>query len=567
MIGEIPWRAQSTADIASLSQAIIEHLPDALIILDKRDQIQFANNAAEALFGRPADELLGAAFGYPVIEDSFAEIEVRRRGGSMVVVEVRVSDITWSGETGRLVALRDVTDRKHIEERVHDLERERTQADVANRAKSDFLAMMSHELRTPLNAIVGYAELLDLGVEGPLNARQQHHIQRLRQSSKHLLGLVNDVLDLSRLEAGRLSVERRVADASGVLNQAMEVIRPVASMRGVDVSVECTDQTIAFAGDEIRVRQILINLLQNSVKFTAEGGAIVVTCGTAAPVPEARLPREQAFVFIEVSDTGIGIPADRLSAVFDPFFRVDSGHSRRTEGSGLGLSISRRLARLMGGDITLESELGHGSKFTLWLPVVGDAPTNAQAEFLASNDKPRPITPAQSVTVDNDAQTGKAALADAGESLLHDSVAIVAGLVARLRIHQDIRGARDLRYSDLANHLGSFLAILGETLVAMSEQGVADARAIEEGVEILKVIADRHGRQRARLGWGAKALEREWRMLDDEIERSLVEHSSQLPPQTIERARGVIQQLLVEAEARSRRALHGIAVSDEPRRR
>ena len=567
MIGEIPWRAQNASDIASLSQAIIEHLPDALIILDKQDQIQFANNAAEALFGRPADELLGAAFGYPVIEDAFAEIEVMRRGGAMVVVEVRVSDITWSGETGRLVALRDVTDRKHIEERVRDLERERTQADVANRAKTDFLAMMSHELRTPLNAIVGYAELLDLGVEGPLNERQQHHIQRLRQSSKHLLGLVNDVLDLSRLEAGRLTIDRRVANASGVLSQAMEVIRSVASTRGVDVSVKCENQTIAFEGDEIRVRQILINLLQNSVKFTAEGGSIVVTCGTRAPVPEARLAREHAFVFIEVSDTGIGIPADRLSAVFDPFFRVDSGHSRRTEGSGLGLSISRRLARLMGGDITLESELGVGSRFTLWLPVAGEAQSNAQFDTSASGSKPRPITPAQSVAVDSAATTDKAALADAGESLLRDSVAIVAGLVARLRHQQDIRGAGELRYSDLANHLGSFLAILGETLVAMSEQGVADARAIEEGVEILKVIADRHGRQRARIGWGAKALEREWRMLDDEIERSLIEHSSQLPPQTIEKARAVIQQLLLEAEARSRRALHGLAVSDEPRRR
>jgi PAS domain S-box-containing protein len=561
MIGGIPWRAQDASRVASLSQAIIEHLPDALIILDKHDRIQFANRAAESLFGRTGETLLGAPFGHPVIEDAFAEIEIVRRGSSMLV-EVRVADILWSGECGRLVALRDVTDRKRIEERVRDLERERTQADVANRAKSDFLAMMSHELRTPLNAIVGYAELLDLGVDGQLNPRQQQHIDRLRQSSKHLLGLVNDVLDLSRLEAGRLTVDRRVALVNGVLNHAMEVISPVAGARGIDVSVQCPDGSSAFEGDEARARQILINLLQNSVKFTAEGGKIVVSCGTRPPPAEARLPHDRAFVFIEVSDTGIGIPADHLAAVFDPFFRIDSGHARRTEGSGLGLSISRRLARLMGGDITLESEPGKGSRFTLWLPARVKPRSSGRAASPSSDRRTDLSTPAPSIAADR-APGDRAALADAGECLIREAVGIVAGLVARLRHQEDVQSAAKLRYGDLANHLVSFIASLGETLVAMSEQGTAEARSVEEGVEILQVMADRHGRHRSRMGWTSAAVESEWRMLGDEIERSLIEQSSQLPPRTIDKARTVIQQLLLEAEARSRRTLHASGAERE----
>lgn len=239
----------------------------------------------------------------------------------------------------------------------------------ANQAKSQFLSSMSHEIRTPLNAIIGFTSLFDLEIAGPLTALQSKYLARIRASTSHLLKLIEDVLDLAKVEAGRMDVRRERAQAAAAVLAAVGLVEPQAIAAGItidyrDASADC------YLGDEDRVRQILVNLLANAVKFTERGGRVTVTCGTS-PEPDAdvqRLRNEAAWVFIRVADTGIGIGAEMRESVFEAFVQTEQGLTRRRDGTGLGLTISRELARCMDGDLTLRSELGEGSHFTLWLP-------------------------------------------------------------------------------------------------------------------------------------------------------------------------------------------------------
>ena len=241
-------------------------------------------------------------------------------------------------------------------------------AEAANRAKSEFLANMSHEFRTPINAIVGYSDLLQLGISGPLTETQKEQLTRIRASSDHLLGLVEDVLDLAKIEAGRIEIKQELSYVAEPVTAALELITIQAEARGLRLDNRCgATSALAFQGDADRVRQILANVLSNAVKFTEPGGKISVSCTIEAePDPRARLLPGQ-WVCVRVEDTGIGIAAEQVEAVFQPFVQAESGHTRTRGGTGLGLTISRRLARLMGGDLTVSSELGRGSCFTLWL--------------------------------------------------------------------------------------------------------------------------------------------------------------------------------------------------------
>ena len=268
-------------------------------------------------------------------------------------------------------------------------EESRARAEAADRAKSVFLATMSHEFRTPLNAVQGYAQLLELGIQGALTAEQGVYVRRLQAASAHLLGLVEDVLDLSRLDAGQLRVTCVPADARPAVDAALALTLPLAAAKQITlVDAQALDgpdgpgggeserPAVPYVGDEHRVRQILINLLSNAVKFSPPGARVEVECRPAAGVrvpgaPAPGLepgPRPDGWTVIRVRDGGIGIHPKQLEAVFAPFMQVDAGHTRREEGSGLGLAISRRLARLMGGELTVESTVGAGSTFTLTLP-------------------------------------------------------------------------------------------------------------------------------------------------------------------------------------------------------
>ena len=255
---------------------------------------------------------------------------------------------------GRVWSYRDVTERARAEAALRDA---KAQAETANRTKSAFLAMMSHELRTPLNAIAGYAELMQLGIHGPVTDEQAHALGRIQASQRHLLGLIDEVLTHAKLETGNVHYELTSVNAGEAIAKAEELLAPQAWIKGVTITTASCPADVRLLGDAEKVQQILVNLLSNAVKFTTRGGRIEIECSVA-----------QSTARITICDTGVGIAAEMLDRIFEPFVQVRSELTRSADGTGLGLAISRALARGMGGDVTVSSTVGRGSSFTLVLP-------------------------------------------------------------------------------------------------------------------------------------------------------------------------------------------------------
>ena len=235
-------------------------------------------------------------------------------------------------------------------------EEAREAAEVANRAKNDFLAVMSHELRTPLNAIVGYAELLHDGIAGPVNDIQREQLGRVQMSANHLVELVDEILSFSRIESGQENIRQGPVEVARVTREAGALVEPVVAAKGLRFALDVPSENVVISSDAAKVRQILVNLLSNAIKFTDEGKIVL----------ESRI--ENGRVEFEVRDTGIGIALENQERVFETFWQVDQSATRKAGGAGLGLSVSRRLARALGGDLSVESELGKGSRFRFWLP-------------------------------------------------------------------------------------------------------------------------------------------------------------------------------------------------------
>ena len=256
--------------------------------------------------------------------------------------------------TGVIVHGVDVTE--HVRAR-RDAEAARNEAEKANRAKSEFLAVMSHELRTPLNAIDGYAEIIELGIRGPVTEEQRGDLTRIRRSQRHLLSLINDVLNYARIEAAAVRYDITAVPLDEILASCDAITAPQRRAKGLSFGHSGCVGVVVKADPE-RLQQILINLLTNAIKFTEPGGDIGVACRV-----------EQHVAYMTVSDTGRGIPPEQLARIFEPFVQVDSQLTRTNEGIGLGLAISRDLARGMGGDLTAESTLGVGSQLTLTIPM------------------------------------------------------------------------------------------------------------------------------------------------------------------------------------------------------
>jgi signal transduction histidine kinase len=229
---------------------------------------------------------------------------------------------------------------------------------VANKHKSEFLANMSHELRTPLNAIIGFSEALIDRLFGELNEKQAEYLKDIHESGRHLLSLINDILDLSKIEAGRMELDVSTFDLPAALSNAITLVRERAQRHAIDLALEVDKSLRAFSGDERKFKQIMLNLLSNAVKFTPDGGRVAVS---------AR--KDTTHVEISVQDTGIGIAPEDQAAVFEEFRQVGRDHMRKAEGTGLGLTLVKRFVELHGGEIRLQSEPGKGSTFSFSLPL------------------------------------------------------------------------------------------------------------------------------------------------------------------------------------------------------
>ena len=251
-----------------------------------------------------------------------------------------------------------------LELQQQQLQEQTAAAEEANKAKSTFLAVMSHELRTPLNAISGYVELLEIGVYGSITDEQRNALDRVNRSQRHLLRLINDVLNLARVEAGRVDYLISDIAIADVVADVCDMVEPQLAAKRLSFEIDTASDLIARA-DREKVQQILLNLLSNALKFTPEGGSITLAA--------REEPGKPARVRIDVTDSGIGIPEDRLSSVFEPFVQVDTSEKSRKQGTGLGLAISRDLARGMGGDLSARSVPGQGSTFSLVLPAAAAA--------------------------------------------------------------------------------------------------------------------------------------------------------------------------------------------------
>ncbi len=385
---------ESTARIKAESRfrELLEAAPDAIIEVDREGRIVLLNAVTVKLFGYTREELLGRNVD-ALIPDSARTrhaahragywerpmtrpmgqgltLLARRKDGSEFPVEISLSPVR-SEEGFRVTAIiRDVTAQKIAEEKIRaanqQLELRNKEVERANRLKSEFLASMSHELRTPLHTIIGFAELLAEELEGPLNEKQKRFLQHVHQDSLHLLDLINDILDISKIEAGGMELHTERFDAREAVRVAVESIRNIAAGKAISVENLVEAETFVLA-DRVRFREILSNLLSNAVKFTPDGGRIEVGLGAS---------RDDKAVFW-VNDTGIGIAPEDREAIFDKFRQVSSATHGVREGTGLGLAIVKHLVELHGGSIWLESTVGVGSRFSFSIPADGSQPPAA----------------------------------------------------------------------------------------------------------------------------------------------------------------------------------------------
>jgi two-component system, sensor histidine kinase and response regulator len=352
------------------------------VLFARRDRGLAAILVDEAGGGVLARRLLPAAVVVPIVlgwlwgVGQRADVWSHANGPSLFVVASSVALVWLVVRSARVVHAADL-------QRAQFLEREqeaRREAETANRTKGDFLAVMSHELRTPLSAIIGYQELLADGITGPVTEQQRHQLGRIKVSARHLLELIDEILTYSRAEAGKEEVQYEITSVNALVDDAAALIEPLAADKRVRFSVIRLDAPLDIRTDPRKARQVLVNLLSNAVKFTDADGTVTL-----------RAQRAGDKLELTITDTGIGIEPDHLDRIFDPFWQVEQKATRRAGGTGLGLSVSRRLARLLGGDVLVASEPGRGSAFTVVLPagsVAGNgaasAPANAQTNVRPS---------------------------------------------------------------------------------------------------------------------------------------------------------------------------------------
>ncbi len=379
------------------TRSLIESNIDALMTTDPRGVITDVNKQTEALTGCTRDELIGAPFKNYFTDSGLAqaginrvlsegkvtnyELTARARDGTLTVVSYNATTFHDRDRMlqGVFAAARDVTELKRFEQ---TLKQKNGELEDASRMKSEFLANMSHELRTPLNAIIGFSEVLRDGLMGEMTERQRGFIGNIFSSGQHLLALINDILDLSKIEAGKMILDLEPELVSSLLGNSLSIIKEKATSRRIQLGIDLAPNLGAMLVDPRKVKQIAYNLLSNAVKFTPEGGKVTLQ---AKLVPRSEVGEPLGpwsgrrsfpvadntyshFLRISVTDTGIGISPEALEQLFKPFSQIDTGLARKFEGTGLGLAMVKLLAELHTGTVAVESDVGEGSCFTVWLP-------------------------------------------------------------------------------------------------------------------------------------------------------------------------------------------------------
>jgi PAS domain S-box-containing protein len=381
------------------TRSLVESSIDALMTTDPRGIMTDVNKQMEALTGCTRDELIGAPFKNYFTDPARAEaginsvltegrvtnyeLTARARDGTLTVVSYNATTFHDRDRVlqGVFAAARDVTELKLFEQA---LQQKNVELEEASRMKSEFLANMSHELRTPLNAIIGFSEVLGDGLLGNLTDQQKKFIGDIFSSGKHLLSLINDILDLSKVEAGKMMLDLESVQISSLFANSLSIIKEKAHARHINLTLDAPKELGSIRADARKVKQIVYNLLSNAVKFSTDGGEVILRATRVPRDKVGELPGPwigrgfllaendfDEFLKISVTDSGIGISPEGLESLFKPFSQIDSGLSRKYQGTGLGLAMIKLLAELHGGTLAVESAVGAGSRFTVWLPLRG----------------------------------------------------------------------------------------------------------------------------------------------------------------------------------------------------